>query len=84
LAQLRFDELVQQAGSPGSKRVPASNVILSLLILKPLDKERRSHIDDFSFDSALGLFAGLNILPKKSFATEYSYQTQPAYQENLL
>ena len=36
--------------------------------LKLLDKERRSHIDDFNCDEALGLFAGLNVLPKKSFA----------------
>ena len=33
--------------------------------MKLLDKERRSHIGDFNFDEALGLFAGLNILPKK-------------------
>ena len=40
--------------------------MLSLLALKLLDKERRSHIDDFNFDEGLGLFAGLNVLPKKS------------------
>src|SRR5262249_17167213 len=52
--------------------------------LKLLDKERRSHIDDFNCDEALGLFAGLNILPKKSFATDYSYRTQRAQQQRLL
>ena len=55
--------------------VPASSALLSLLALKLLDKERLSHIDDFNCDEALGLFAGLNILPKKSFATDYSYRT---------
>jgi hypothetical protein len=55
--------------------VPAHSALLSLLALKLLDKERRSHINDFSFDEALGLFAGLNILPKKSYATDYSYRT---------
>lgn len=64
--------------------IPAANAILSLLVLKLLDKERRSHIDDFNFDEALGLFAGLNILPKKSFATDYSYRTQRHHQEQLL
>ena len=29
--------------------------LLSLLALKLLDKERRSHISDFNFDEALGL-----------------------------
>ena len=84
LARLRFDELVQQAGYPGSHMIPATNALLSLLTLKLLDKERRSHISDFNFDEALGLFAGLNILPKKSYATDYSYRTQRAQQCQLL
>ena len=46
--------------------VPACNALLSLLLLKLLDKEPRSHIDDFNCDEALGLWAGLNILPKKT------------------
>jgi len=64
LARLRFDRLVSQAGYPGSRMVPAVSALLSLLALKLLDKERRSHISDFDFDEALGLFAGLNVLPK--------------------
>lgn len=84
LARLGFDRLVQKADYPGSKMVPADAALLSLLTLKLLDKERRSHIDDFNFDEALGLFAGLNILPKKTFATDYSYRTQRAQQQQLL
>jgi len=84
LSRLGFDRLVDEAGYPGSKKVPAARALLSLLILKLLDKERRSHINDFNFDEALGLFAGLNILPKKSFATDYSYRTQRTHQEKLL
>jgi len=30
------------------------------------------------------LFAGLNVLPKKSYATDYSYRTTRAHQEQLL
>jgi hypothetical protein len=84
LAQLRFDALVQQAGYPGSRMVPAVSALLSLLALKLLDKERKSHISDFNFDEALGLFAGLNIPPKKSFATDYSYRTRRQQQRQLL
>jgi hypothetical protein len=84
LAQLRFDELVRQAGYPGSRMVPAAGALLSLLALKLLDKERKSHISDFNFDEALGLFGGLNVLPKKSYATDYSYRTQRAQQRRLL
>src|SRR5262245_60786166 len=84
LARLRFDELVRQADYPGSDMVPAPAALLALLTLKLLDKERRGHINDFNFDEAAGLFAGLNVLPKKSFATDYSYRTGRACQRRLL
>ena len=64
--------------------IPADAALLSLLALKLLRKERLSHIDDFNEDEGLGLFAGLNVLPKKSFATDYSYRTQRQQQEKLL
>jgi hypothetical protein len=84
LARLSFHRLIGQAGYPSSQMVPASSALLALLALKLLDKERHSHIDDFNFDEALGLFAGLNILPKKSFATDYSYRTERRHQYALL
>ena len=84
LARLRFDQLVPQAGSPGSRMVPAVRALGSLLALKLLDKERKYHINDFNFDEALGLFAGLNVLPKATFATDYSYRTERRHQHQLL
>jgi hypothetical protein len=84
LAQLRFDSLVEKAGYAGSQMIPAPCALLSLLALKLLDKERRSHIDDFNFEEAVGLFAGLNVPPKKSYATAYSYRTNRAQQHRLL
>jgi hypothetical protein len=84
LAQLGFDELVRQAGYPGSDMVPATSALLSLLALKLIDKERHSHISDLNFDEALGLFAGLNVLPKTTFATDYSYRTVRENQQQLL
>jgi hypothetical protein len=84
LARLRFDDLVTQAGYSGSAMIPAPAALLSLLTLKLLDKERRSHITDFDFDEAMGLFAGLNVLPKKSYATDYSYRTTRPCQQALL
>ena len=84
LTQVRLDRLVVAAAYPGSEMVPAPAPGRALLTLKLLDKERRSHIDDFNFDGALGLFAGLNILPKKSFAADYSYRTTRENQLGLL
>ncbi|HEO72127.1 MAG TPA: hypothetical protein ENN80_12770 [Candidatus Hydrogenedentes bacterium] len=73
---LRMDvaRLVEEAGMAGTKTIPALSYLLSLLSLKLLDKERKSHITDWNFDEALGLFAGLNVLPKDSAATDYSYR----------
>ena len=76
--------MATDAGYPSSKMIPASSALLALLMLKLLDKERRGHINDFNFDEALGLFAGLNVLPKKSFATDYSYRTTREHQRALL
>jgi len=84
LARMRFDVLVRDSGYPGTKMIPADAALLSLLALKLLRKERLSHIDDCNVDQGLGLFAGLNVLPKKSFATDYSYRTQRRQQEKLL
>jgi hypothetical protein len=84
LVKLRFDRMAIDAGYPSSKMVSASSALLALLMLKLPDKERRGHINDFNFDESLGLFAGLNILPKKSFATDYSYRTTREHPRALL
>jgi hypothetical protein len=82
-AQVRFDRLVAQADYPGSRMVPATSALLSLLAWKWLDKERRSHISACNFDEALGLCAGLTIVPKTTFATAYSYRTHREHQHRL-
>jgi hypothetical protein len=84
LARVRCDQRVTHAEYPGARMVPATSALLSLLALKLLDKERRSHISDFNFAEALGLFAGLNILPKTTFATDYSYRTPREHPHRLL
>ncbi len=84
LAEWGFDALVRRADYPGTKLVPADAAWLSWLALKLLRKERLSPIDDDNIDDGLGLFAGWNGLPKKSFATDYSDRTQRQQQEKLL
>ena len=84
LARVRFDQLVTQADYPGSRMVPATRALLSLLALQLLDQERRSPIRDLNCDEALGLCAGLNILPKTTFAPDDSSRTQREHQHRLL
>ena len=64
--------------------IPAVSYVLSLLALKLLDKERKSHISDWNFDQALGWFAGLNILPKSTATTDYTYRLLNGEHNRLL
>jgi transposase len=73
LAQFDLDGIVRSAGLPGSKAIEAKNYLLSFLALKLLGVERWSHANDWSFDPAPGWFAGLNILPKSTALSTYSY-----------
>lgn len=84
LVKMQLDALVKETGMAGTKMIPAASYLLSLLSLKLLDKERKSHITDWNFDEALGLFAGLNVLPKDSAATDYSYRIAGGQHNTLM
>ena len=73
LAQLNIDQIVQYSGLPGSKVIPAKNYLLSFLTMKLLGTERYAHVGDHSFDPGLGLFTGLNVVPKCTAMSTYSY-----------
>ena len=84
LVKMRVDDITREACMAGTKMIPAMSYLLSLLSLKLLDKERKSHITDWNFDEALGLFAGLNVLPKDSAATDYSYRLAKGQHNDLM
>jgi hypothetical protein len=84
LLALDFPAAVAQAGWPGSRAIPAVQAILALLAAKLLGKRRVSHISDLCNDEGAGLFCGLNVLPKTTFATDYSYRTERAMSERFL
>ncbi len=73
LAQLGFAEIVRSARLPGTKALPALCYLLSFLALKLLGTERYAHVGKHSFDRGLGLFAGLNVLPKCTAMSTYSF-----------
>ena len=76
LLELDFARAVALARWPGSERIGSVQAILALLAGKLLGQRRISHISDLCNDEGAGLFAGLNVLPKATFATDYSYRTQ--------
>jgi transposase len=84
LARIPFDQLMGEAGFPGSKMVPAGHAMRSLLALKLFGNARHSHVMSEVLDEGLALFAGLNRIPKRSFLTEYSCRIDPACYPKLL
>jgi hypothetical protein len=79
VAQLRLDEVVRAARLPESKSISALNYFLSFLALKLLGAERYAHVGEHAFDPGLGLFAGLNALPKCTALSTYSYSLDSAH-----
>jgi hypothetical protein len=84
LAALDLPGLVQRAGYPGTRVIPATCWLLSLLALKLTRTRRVSHVDDLLADPAAGLLAGLGTLPKKSALTSYSYRLAHDHQRAFL
>jgi len=84
LLDLDLPHAVTHAALPGSEQIPPLQALLALLIPKLLGKRRVSHISDLCHDEGAGLFAGLNVLPKITYATDYSYKTERAMTERLI
>ena len=77
LAAIPFDNLLEEAGLPGSKKIPAAQAMRALLALKLFGNARHSHVMSYVFDEGLALFAGLNVMPKRAFLTAYSCRIDP-------
>ncbi len=84
LLELDLPAAVTAAGLPGSEQIPPLQAVLALLIPKLLGKRRVSHISDLCNDEGAGMFAGLNVPPKTTFATDYSYKTERTMTERLV
>jgi hypothetical protein len=72
LEGIDLNRVIQAGRLPGSKMIPAEQAVRSLLALKLLGTERKSHVMDLVFDPAIALFAGLNVVPKRSYLAAYS------------
>jgi hypothetical protein len=78
LTQIPLQKLLDRLCFPASRMVPADAALRSLLALKLYGNARHSHIMSSVFDEGLALFAGLNVIPKRSFLTEYSCRIPPS------
>lgn len=84
LLALDLPALVRAAGYPGTKVIPATSYLLSLLALKLTATRRVSHVEDLAADPGAALFAGLVALPKTTALTSYSYRLSHAKQAAFL
>ena len=79
-----LDKLLARGGFPGSKMVPAACAVRSLLALKLFGNARHSHVMSAVLDEGLAMFAGLNVVPKRSFLTEYCCRVESSCYPKLM
>jgi hypothetical protein len=72
LDRIDLQAVVTAAGLPSSQMIPAAQAVRSLLALKLIGAERKSHVMDLVTDQAIALFAGINVVPKRSYLAAYS------------
>jgi transposase len=84
LVELGFDRVINRCDLPGTKRIPAAHAMRSLLALKLQSNRRHTHVMSAVLDEGLALFAGLNVIPKRSFLTEYSCRIPPSAHPKLM
>jgi transposase len=68
-------EILKQCNLPESSAIDSTQACLSMLLLKLIGNERLSHINAFDHEPGLGIFAGLNVLPKTTYMATYSCRT---------
>jgi hypothetical protein len=74
MRDIHLADVVAQAQLPGSAMIPAEQAVRTLLALKLIGTERKSHVMDLVDDQGIALFAGLNVVPKRSYLAAYTSQ----------
>jgi len=78
LAKLNMEQILADCKFPGTDAVPAAHAMRSLLALKLFGSARHGHVMSRVFDGGLAMLAGLNVVPKRAFLTQYSCRITPA------
>lgn len=75
---------IKKSGFPETSNISAVSYVLSFLVLKLIGNNRLSHDESWSLDRVLGMFAGLNVLPKSASLSSYSYRVSRECNRNFL
>jgi len=84
LAKLKVHRWIEAAAYPETTELSRTQSVLSFLALKLAGYERYSHDDLWAMDRSLGLFAGLNVLPKDATLSSYSYRVERTMNRRFL
>ncbi len=68
-------DIVKKCKLPESSDIGSIQACLSMLLLKLIGNERLSYMDSYDQEPGLGIFAGLNVLPKSTYMGTYSCRT---------
>jgi hypothetical protein len=67
-----IDKAIEESSYPGTSQIGKLNSVLSFLALKLSNVQRYGQDDGWCMDRGLGMFAGLNVLPKTTWFSSYS------------
>ena len=73
ISKYGIDKLIENSDYPQTRQINKQASVLSVLALKLSNIRRYSCDDIWCMDRGIGLFAGLNVLPKTAWFTSYSY-----------
>jgi hypothetical protein len=76
-------ELIDSSSFPETSKLSKTNSIFSILALKLIGHERLSKISSYNHDTGFGFFAGLNVPPKTTATSTYSYLVDKETIENF-
>jgi len=74
LAELQIEQWVKIAHYPETSELSSMQMVMSFLSLKLSGNKRYHHDDLWALDRGFGLFSGLNVLPKTTTLSTYSYR----------
>ena len=69
-----IDKLLERSDYPQTKAISRLSSLMSFIALKLANVKRYSRDDMWCMDRGLGLFAGLNVLPKAAWMSSYSHR----------
>lgn len=76
-------DIMKECELPDSSDIGSTQACLSMLLLKLIGRKRLSHVGTYDREPGLGIFAGLNVLPKPTYMNTYSCRCSETQLMNL-